>query len=192
MNVLRSPELLHRSSSRLLLVDVQEKLIAALDDKSQKRLLDGCRFLGEGAKLLGVPVIATEQYPQGLGPTVSSLVDFTNSRPSKKRFSAVECAGLPTAAEAVDDRYQIVVAGMETHVCVLQTVLDLLASGYQTYVVADAVAGRRSLDHEVALQRMANAGAVISTAESVLFEWCESAESPEFKQLSTLVKSRPL
>ncbi|MEI8019079.1 MAG: isochorismatase family protein [Schlesneria sp.] len=190
MNILRSPELLHRSSSRLLLVDVQEKLIAALDEVTQKSLLEACRFLGEGARIMGIPVIATEQYPQGLGPTVSSLIEFTGSRPAKKRFSAVESTGLPTAAD--DDRFQVVVAGMETHVCVLQTVLDLLASGYQTYVVADAVAGRRSIDHDVALERMANSGAVITTAESVLFEWCESAESPEFKQLSALVKSRPI
>ena len=188
MNVLRSPELLHRSSSRLLLVDIQEKLIATLEEADQKRLVEACRFLSEGARIMGVPVIATEQYPQGLGPTVSSLVEFASSRPAKKRFSAVECTGLPTAAD--DDRFQVVVAGMETHVCVLQTVLDLLASGYQTYVAIDAVAGRRSIDHEVAIQRMANSGAVITTAESVLFEWCESAESPEFKQLSTLVKSR--
>ncbi len=190
MNVLRSPELLHRSSSRLLLVDVQEKLVPALDEATRKRFLEACRFLGEGARIMGIPVIATEQYPQGLGPTVSSLIEFTGSRPAKKRFSAVECTGLPTAAD--DDRFQVVVAGMETHVCVLQTVLDLLASGYQTYVVADAVAGRRSIDHDVALERMANSGATITTAESVLFEWCESAESPEFKQLSALVKSRPI
>ena len=189
MNVLRSPELLHRSSSRLLLVDVQEKLIATLEESTQAKLLEACRFLSEGARIMGIPVIATEQYPQGLGPTVSSLIEFTNSRPEKKRFSAVECTGLPAATD--DDRFQVVVAGLETHVCVLQTVLDLLASGYQTYVAIDAVAGRRSNDHDVALQRMANSGAVITTAESVLFEWCESAESPEFKPLSSLVKSRP-
>lgn len=98
--------------------------------------------------------------------------------------------GWPVAAEVTDDRYQIVVAGMETHVCVLQTVLDLLASGFQTFVVADAVAGRRELDHQVALDRMVNSGAILTTAEAVLFEWCETAEAPEFKQLSALVKSR--
>ena len=118
MNVLRSPELLHRSSSRLLLVDVQEKLVAVLEESIQKSLLEACRFLAQGARAMGIPVIATEHYPQGLGPTVSSLTEFTNSRPAKKRFSAFECSGLPTAAE--DDRFQVVVAGMETHVCVRQ------------------------------------------------------------------------
>lgn len=192
MNALRSHELLQRRSSRLLIVDVQERLVAVLEDVARQGLLEACEFLASGAKILGIPVVATEQYPQGLGPTVSSLASFAESRPSKKKFSAAECTGWPTAAEATDDRFQVVVAGMETHVCVQQTVLDLLALGYQTYVVADAVAGRREVDHRVALERMANSGAIVTTAESVIFEWCESADSAEFKQLSSLVKSRPL
>ena len=187
---LRSPELLHRASSRLLIVDVQEKLAAALSESTRTRLVSNCRFLIEGAKLFGVPVAATEQYPQGLGPTVAALAELISERPAKKRFSAVECLGWPTAATATDDRFQVVVAGMETHVCVMQTVLDLLAAGYQTTVVADAVGARGDLDHQTALERMANCGATISTAEAVLFEWCESAAAPEFKQLSALVKAR--
>lgn len=187
---LRNPELLHRASSRLLIVDVQEKLVAALSDSTQGRLVSNCRFLIEGALLFGVPVTATEQYPQGLGPTVASLAELISERPAKKRFSALECTGWPTAANAIDDRFQIVVTGMESHVCVMQTVLDLLAAGYQTTVVADAVAARGDLDHQFALERMANCGATITTAEAVLFEWCESAEAPEFKQLSALVKAR--
>ena len=190
MNVMRSHELLSRRSSRLLIVDVQEKLVAALPQKIHEPLIEACTLLCEGAKLLEVPITATEQYPQGLGPTVASLANFTSDRPSKKKFSAVECTGWPTAGEAIDDRYQIIVAGMETHVCVLQTVLDLLASGYQTYVVIDAVAARRGIDHGVALERIANSGAVITTAESILFEWCETAEAKEFKQISTLIKAR--
>ena len=187
---LRSPELLHRASSRLLIVDVQEKLVAALSESTRERLVANCRFLVEGARLLGVPVTATEQYPQGLGPTVASLAELISERPAKKRFSAVECLGWPTAADAIDDRFQIAVAGMETHVCVMQTVLDLLAAGYQTTVVADAVAARGDRDHQTALERMASSGATISTAEAVLFEWCESAAAPEFRQLSALVKAR--
>jgi len=190
MNRLRSPEALNRRSSRFLLVDVQDKLVAALSESSRDRLLEACHFLGAGAKLLEIPITATEQYPSGLGATVPGLIDLADSRPAKKRFSGVDCTGWPVAAEVTDDRYQIVVAGMETHVCVLQTVLDLLASGFQTFVVADAVAGRRELDHQVALDRMVNSGAILTTAEAVLFEWCETAEAPEFKQLSALVKSR--
>ncbi len=187
---LRSPELLHRQSSRLLVVDVQEKLVAALSDSSRERLIANCRFLVEGATLFGVPVVATEQYPKGLGPTAASLAELIAERPAKTQFSALECTGWGTAAASSEDRFQVVVAGMESHVCVLQTVLDLLAAGYQTFVVVDAIAGRRDLDHQIALERMANSGATLTTAEAVLFEWCESASAPEFKQLSALVKGR--
>jgi nicotinamidase-related amidase len=176
----------------LLIVDIQEKLVAALPKEVQRRLIGTCRFLCEGAKLLGVPIMATEQYPQGLGATVAPLEEFAETRPAKKRFSAVECTGWPTAAESTDDRFQIVVAGMETHVCVLQTVLDLLASGYQVYIVVDALAARGGIDHNVALERMANAGAIMTTAEGIIFEWCETAEATEFKQISSLIKSREI
>ncbi len=189
-SALRSPELLHRQSSRLLIVDVQEKLVAALSDSSRERLIANCRFLAEGATLFGVPVVATEQYPKGLGSTVASLVELIAERPAKTRFSALECTGWGTAAASSDDRFQVVVAGMESHVCVLQTVLDLLAAGYQTFVVVDAIAGRRDLDHQIAVERMANSGATLTTAEAVLFEWCESASAPEFKPLSALVKGQ--
>lgn len=189
-NVLRSPELLHRTSCRLLVIDVQEKLVTALSEASRGRLISGCQFLVQGAQLLGVPVVATEQYPQGLGITVKSLADLIPERFAKKEFSAVPCLSWPTAATVMDDRFQIVIVGMETHVCVQQTVFDLLAQGYQVAVVADAVAARGEIDHQVALQRMANAGATVTTAEAVLFEWCETASASEFKQLSSLVKNR--
>ena len=189
---LRSPELLHRASSRLLIVDVQEKLVATLPEANRERLIAGCQFLAEGAKLLGIPTSITEQYPQGLGPTAAALQEFDANRPAKKRFSCLECLNWPSAAEAIDDRFQIVVAGMETHVCVLQTVLDLLSSGYQVYVVVDAIASRREIDQQIALQRLAASGAILTTAEGVLFEWAETAEAAEFKQLSSLVKSRGL
>lgn len=187
---LRSPELLQRASSRLLIVDVQEKLVATLSESTRERLLQSCRFLAEGARILSVPTSITEQYPQGLGATAPTLQEFCLDRPGKKRFSCVECLGWPSAAETTDDRFQIVVAGMETHVCVLQTVLDLLSMGNQVYVVADAIASRREIDQKYALDRMAASGAVLTTAEGVLFEWAESAEAPEFKQVSGLVKNR--
>ena len=192
MNPLRSHELLSRRSSRLLVVDVQEKLAAAMPPETQRRLFAACHFLCQAAKILQVPVTLTEQYPQGLGPTVPLLTDFAETRIAKKRFSALDCTGWPGAAEVTDDRFQIIVAGMESHVCVQQTVLDLLAAGYQTYVAVDAIAARGQIDHEVAVQRMANSGAIVTTTESVIFEWCETAEAAEFKQISALVKSRGL
>lgn len=187
---LRSTELLHRTSSQVLIVDVQERLVTALDESSRQSLIENCRFLVEGARLLGVPVTATEQYPQGLGPTVNNLVELIPNRPAKKQFSAFAATGWPPAAVTTDDRFQIVVAGMETHVCVLQTAFDLIAAGYQVSVVVDAVAARNDLSHQTALQRMASSGATLTTVEAVLFEWCETAEAAEFKQLSALVKSR--
>ncbi|MBS0203173.1 MAG: isochorismatase family protein [Planctomycetes bacterium] len=187
---LRSPELLHRAASRLLIVDVQDKLVPTLTEETRSRLIRSCHFLAEGAQLLGIPTSITEQYPQGLGATVATLQPFCADRPAKKRFSAVEALGWPLAADADDDRFQIVVAGMETHVCILQTVLNLLSCGYQVYVVVDAVASRREIDQRTAIERMAYSGATLVTAEGVLFEWAETAEAAEFKQLSGLVKGR--
>ena len=192
MNALRSHELLNRRTSRLLVVDIQGKLVALFPDEIQHKLIATSRFVCEGARIFGIPMVATEQYPKGLGSTVPQLTEFFETRLEKKRFSAVECLGWPPAAEAQDDRFQIVIIGMETHVCVLQTVLDLLALGYQTYVVVDALAARGSSDHSAAIERMANSGAVLVTAEGVLFEWCESADAAEFKQLSNLIKNRQL
>jgi nicotinamidase-related amidase len=185
---LRSPELLHRDQSRLVLVDVQEKLLAAMDDAED--VIASCRLLAEGARLLGVPIHITEQYPQGLGPTVTTLCEFAATRPAKKRFSAAAALGWPTASEITDGRHQIVLAGVEAHVCVLQTAFDLVSQGYAVSVAADAVTSRRTSDEVTALGRLRDAGVTLTTVEAVLFEWCETAEAPEFKALSGLVKSR--
>lgn len=190
MTPLKSHELLSHRSSRLIVVDVQEKFVGTLAKEVQDRLIEACAFLCEGARIFDVPVTMTEQYPERMGPTVPALTRFAESRPAKKRFSGVECTGWPPAAEVTDDRFQIVVAGMESHVCIVQTVHDLLALGYQTFVVADAIAGRGETNHDIALQRMANAGATLITAESVLFEWCETSEAAQFKQVSSLVKNK--
>jgi nicotinamidase-related amidase len=184
----RSPQVLHRQHSRLVIVDVQEKLIPAIFDANAVIASD--RFLCEGARLFGVPIHITEQYPQGLGPTVSALAEFAADRPSKKRFSGAEALGWPPAAEITDARHQIVVAGIEAHVCVLQTAFDLLAMGYSVFVVADAVGSRSPLDKQIALDRLRDAGATIISVESVLFEWCEASDAAEFKALSAMLKSR--
>jgi len=186
----RSPDLLHRSTSRLLIVDVQDRLAAALPDATRERLIRSCRFLGEAARLLGIPITVTEQYPQGLGATCEPLQEFCTERPAKKRFSALECLNWISPAQAGDAPFQVVVAGMETHVCVLQTVLDLLAAGFQVYVAIDAVASRRDLDESIARDRMAASGAILTTAEGVIFEWTETAAAAEFKAISQLVKDR--
>lgn len=184
----RSHELLSRTESKLLIVDVQEKLVPKIFELD--RLLVNCRTLIQGAKILGVPVRATEQYPKGLGSTVPQLAGLLDRPAQKLRFSCAEILDWGMAAEQADHRYQVVVAGMEAHVCVLQTVLDLLASGFQVFVPADAVSSRSELDWKIALDRMAGTGATIVTTESVLFEWCEVSGTPEFKQISQLIKDR--
>jgi isochorismate hydrolase len=182
----RSHELAARTECRLLIVDVQEKLVPMISQ--YERMLGNCRRLIQGAKILEVPVFATEQYPKGLGRTVAPLAELLGSVPDKLRFSCAEVLEWGMAAEQADNRFQIVVAGIEAHVCVLQTVLDLLAGGFQVFVPADAVSSRGELDWKIALDRMSTGGAVITTTESVLFEWCEKSGTPEFKQISQLIK----
>jgi nicotinamidase-related amidase len=183
---IRSSELLSRGASRLVIVDVQEKLVPLI--AAGEMMVSNCRRLIEGARALGVPVFATEQYPKGLGRTVPALRELFDAIPEKLRFSSVEVLNWGFAGDGTSDRDQVVVAGIEAHVCVLQTALDLIAHGYRVFVPADAVASRGELDWKIALDRLASAGAVIATTESVLFEWCETAGTPEFKQISRLIK----
>ncbi|MEX0701751.1 MAG: hydrolase [Planctomycetales bacterium] len=183
---LRSPELLSRRAAQLLIVDVQVKLVPAIPVR--EKLIGNCRRLIEAARLFGIPVAATEQYPRGLGGTVPELAELLDDVPGKLRFSCAEALNWGPAGERADDRWQVIVAGMEAHVCVLQTVFDLLSLGYRVYVVADAVASRGKLDWKIALERMAAGGAVVTTTESVLFECCEAAGTPDFKEISRLVK----
>lgn len=185
---LRSNELLSHHNSRLLIVDVQERLLPHLPVVDS--LVDNCRRLIQGAGILDVEVFATEQYPTGLGGTVPELADLLDSVPEKLRFSCAEVLAWGNAAQEDDDRHQVVVAGIEAHVCVQQTVLDLISQGFRVYVPADAVASRKKLDWKIALERMTLSGAIITTTESVLFEWCEVAGTPEFKQISKLITGR--
>lgn len=175
-----------RSASRLLVVDVQEKLVPFVRDSA--RLIWNCRRLIEGAQLFSIPVTATEQYPQGLGPTVPALQTLLPERPAKTLFSCGELLAEQDESPAPSDRFQYVVCGIEAHVCVLQTALDLIAQGFRVFIPADAISSRGQLDQEIALQRLTGAGAVLTTTESVLFEWCERSGTPEFKQISRLVK----
>lgn len=186
----RSHELLSHNDCRLLLIDMQEKVLAAIPVREQ--LVKNCCQLLEAAKLFAVPVAVTEQYPKGLGQTVSELRELLpdGAIPDKLRFSAAEVLNWGTAAEQPDARFKVIVIGIEAHVCVQQTVLDLLAAGFQVIVVADAVGSRTKPDWRFALQRMASCGATVTTTECVLFEWCEVAGSPEFKHISRLVKER--
>lgn len=181
----RNPDLLSRHNSRLLIVDMQEKLLPHI--AGHEAVLKNALKLVKAAELLGLPYTATEQYPKGLGPTVAPLAERIPDRPSKIRFSAAECLQWDFC-RTEDTRRSIVIAGIEAHICVLQTACDLEAMGYNPVVVADAVGSRTPLDREIALRRLDRYGVTNVTTESVLFEWCEQAGTSEFKAISLLVK----
>jgi nicotinamidase-related amidase len=172
----RSPELLSADDSALLVIDVQEKLVPVLHDSA--KLVWNVGRLVEGANLLKVFTAATEHYPKGIGPTIPALRDRIDLKPEKRQFSCRECAGL---IEEYKQRgiYKLLICGCETHVCVLQSVIDLLGEGFRVHVAADAVSSRFTLDHEIALRRMDSCGAVLTTTEAVLFEWCETSSAAQ-------------
>jgi nicotinamidase-related amidase len=177
-----------RHDTALLVVDVQDKLLPFI--RQRESVVWNIRRLIDGAQVLGLPVVATEQYPQGLGPTTAVLAERLTEIPSKLMFSCRECAGvLQQLAET--GRHKVLVVGIESHVCVQQTVLDLLSEGFRVYLAVDAVGSRNVIDYTTALRRMESAGATLTTAEAALFEWCEVAGSPEFKRISALVREAP-
>ncbi len=181
----RSPDRLDPSRSALLVIDLQEKLaplIRSADNVTRQilRLIDA-------ADRLQIPRAATVQYPQGLGPLVKPLSDAFERPEEKQDFSAAVCRDSLDSWSATG-RDQIIVTGIETHICVLQTVLDLIAEGQRPYVVAEAVAARHGRDHETAMDRMRDAGATITTVEAVLFEWLGTSAHGEFKAISKMVK----
>ncbi len=175
--------LLKLEESCLLLIDVQQKLTPFV--MQPEVLVENCRWLLELATDLAVPVMATEQYAKGLGGTLPELKAlFKNqSVPVKQTFSVMSDA-LCQAQLSELKRKQIVVMGIETSVCVLQTVLELTAASKEIYVVVDAVSARHQLDHDLALKRMQQAGVQLVTKEMVLFEWLRTAAHDQFKALS--------
>ncbi|MEZ6128014.1 MAG: isochorismatase family protein [Planctomycetaceae bacterium] len=185
----RSSSLLHRDRSCLLIVDVQEKLLPVINN--HERVLESIGFLLDCASVMRIPVVMSEQYPKGLGPSVRSVAEHRAVTHvfEKLRFSAAE-GFVQQPIVDLKLRPQVVVAGIETHICVLQTALDLLASGYQVFVVEDATGSRSSTDSASALVRIRSAGGTMCTAESVAFEWCEVAGSDEFRTISRLVRDR--
>ena len=181
----RSPQRLDCDRSGLLVIDVQEKLLPVIP--SGQAVVRQVHRLLDAAEILNVPFAATVQYPQGLGPLDSSLAERIPSVQSKTAFSAAVCR------EAIEEwlgqgRDQIVVTGIETPICVMQTVLDLLAEGVEVFIAAEAVAARDGRAHEMSLDRMRDSGATVLPVESVMFEWCSDAARPEFKAISSLVK----
>ena len=171
----------------LLVVDIQEKLLPKIMQAGE--VLRNASFLVNAAKVLGVPVIATEQYPKGLGPTVEPIRGLLTTVWEKKTFSAVGEGGAIDFLKS-DARIKVVVVGIEAHICVMQTVLDLLNQGFHVFVCVDAVSSRYAIDVKIALKRMQQAGAILVTAETCVYEWLETAANPAFKEISGMVQER--
>lgn len=178
---------LDKSDAVLVIVDVQERLAAVMTQR--EKVVANCLRLIEGSGLLGVPLILTEQYTKGLGPTVSEL------RERIARYDPVEKITFDCCREssfitklAETRKKKVILAGMETHVCVLQTALGLMNKGYSIHVAEDAVCSRTKENFRVGIEFMRNAGAVISCTETVLFQLLERAGSAEFKAVSSMIK----
>ncbi len=176
------------TTSVLVVVDVQDKLLAKIP--TADALVRNTAFLLDVAALIGVPTRGTEQYPKGLGPMTADLARrLPPALPAKTAFSCCGAAGFLTELRGLA-RPNVVVTGMESHVCVAQTTLDLLEAGYTVFLPVDALASRHIIDHDTALRRLERAGAIPTTVEAVAFEWIGDASHPQFKAVSRLVIDR--
>lgn len=185
----RPAGLVRRQTSALAVIDVQEKMLPALEPQQRFLMMKNLRLLLRSAPVLTLPVLATEQYPKGLGRTAAELQGLLAGYPcvEKVSFSACGVEAFQTHLAATRAT-QIVLTGVETHVCVLQTGLGLLHAGFEVHVAADAVCSRTSRNHEAGLALLARQGAVITTSEAVLFALLEQAGTDEFKAISPLLK----
>jgi nicotinamidase-related amidase len=182
--------LIDRARSQLLIVDVQERLVPAMHDG--ERMVDRCAILLQAAARLEIPILVSEQYRKGLGPTVARLDNLKGGAVlmEKMHFS---CAADPAMAAHVKGlaqkgRNQLVVAGIESHVCVLQSAVGFNAMGLDVFVVGDAVTSRKPESVELAFGRFRDSGVQVGNTEMALFEWLHVSGTPEFKDLSKLIK----
>jgi nicotinamidase-related amidase len=174
-------------NAALVLIDVQEKLLRAMHD--QKNVLQSIKKMVRGARILGLPVLWTEQNPAGLGPTVPEIAELLTDKMPVSKFS-FSCCGNALFLEDLKalDRKSILVAGIEAHVCVYQTVADLIDLQFDVEVVADAVASRSPENRSIGLKKCEAAGAGITSVETALFEMLREAKGERFKEISKLVK----
>ncbi len=183
----RHPKILKKEHTALLIIDIQEKILRVMENPES--VINNTLKLIRGFKILNLPVFYTEQYPKGLGETSQQLKQELENNKAVQKLT-FSCSGAENLFSTFKEKKlnQIVLCGIETHVCVQQTVLDLLANFFQVNVIADAVSSRKQIDYKTALSRMRNLGAEITTTESVLFELLEVCGTSEFKEISKLVK----
>ena len=180
---MRTSNQIHSESSILILIDLQGRLMPAIDQGES--VLNQCIRIAKIAQILGIPIIGTEQSPKSLGSNIESIKSFCSQTISKEHFNA--CAdGLIAAIPT--NRQQCILMGCETHVCLMQTALKLIDEGYDVSIVVDGVGSRRALDKQIALDRLSAAGARLITGEMLGFEWLKSAQNPAFKEALALLK----
>ncbi len=181
--------LLQAEDCAVMVIDIQEKLFAVMDERFRSLLIRNSRILVETAQALDMPIVVTEQYPKGMGGTILEIGEHIRGiqRYEKLYFS---CYRDPAIRDRTDSlaRKTVIVAGMETHVCVFQTVIDLLMAGYRVVIAGDAVSSRRELDREEAIIEMRSAGALIYSTEMIAFMLLEKAGTTQFKRLAPFFK----
>lgn len=178
---------IYAENTAALFIDFQEKLVPVISENEE--IVKKAAILAQGLTEVGVPFAVSQQYTKGLGETVTA---FANVIPSfryleKSTFSCFECEEIAAWVKA-QGKKTILICGVEAHICVLQTIIDLLGADYRVFVVADCVGSRKTYDKEIGLERMKAEGAVLTTCEAVLFELTGGAKSPHFKAISKLVK----
>lgn len=182
--------LCNRDDSVLVIIDIQQRLSAAMPEKIVQKVIADTSLLIQSATLLNIPIIVSEQYSKGLGKTVSELSTLlakTSQVVDKYCFSCASNEEFSTALAALNKK-QVILAGMETHICVVQTAIELLKQEYQVFIATDAMCSRKISHHQNAIQRMQHAGCVTTNSESISFEWLRDAKHVHFKAISKLIK----
>ncbi len=182
--------MLDRQGTALVVVDVQERLAPAMNPEVLDKVKGSIRVLIDGVSTLGLPVITTEQYPKGLGRTIPELFPQQGAEAIEK--TTFSCCGEAGFVEALASKgiRTVLLTGMEAHVCVYQTLLDLLRHGFRVHLVRDAICSRSKENYLAALHNAALAGATVTTVEMALFQMLQDANNPHFKKISNLVKNR--
>lgn len=180
--------LISDTNTLLVVIDMQEKLLPSMSDSEY--LLSNTNKLISGCQALNIPIIITEQYPKGLGKTINTIAEQLDKQYTPIEKTTFSCYKNDNFFEMLENhgKKNIVLCGIEAHICVMQTALELHEAGYQTVISEDCIASRNDNDHYMAIQRMSNSGITISTYESILMELCGRSDRPEFKTISNIIK----
>lgn len=190
MSISLNEKLCNAEHSLLLIIDIQERLASAMPEEVLKTVVKNNNILIQAASELNIPIIHSEQYPKGLGNTVPAIADKLSETSHAITKTSFSCSGADGFNDLIvkQKRQQIIITGIESHVCVLQSALQLQRQGYTVHAVEDAICSRKKLNHKNALARLRQNDITINNVESVLFEWLRDATHPKFKTLSKLIR----